>query len=117
MKPMPYVVLVEIHARPERAEDFAAYVDRHAAWSRQEPGCRAFDVCQDAENPAVFHFYEVYDDEAAYLAHRAMPYHPRFFEVVRDMLVMQGESIFVRRHVLRQRWAQAAQPFEGGTRP
>ena len=100
---MPYVVLVELHAKPEKVEEFATYVDRHSAWSRQEPGCRAFDVCQDAENPAVFHLYEVYDDEAAYQAHRAMPYHPRFFQVVKEMLVFHGDTIFASRRVLRQR--------------
>lgn len=105
---MEYVVLAEFRARPEHSADFAAFVDGHAARSRAEPGCLVFDVVQDAADPAVFLLYEVYVDEAAYAAHRAQPYHPRFFEVAGPMLVpgrdeRGEETLFVSRRVLRRR--------------
>ena len=103
MKINSFVVLAEFRAKPERVEHFASYLDQHAAWSRQEPGCLTFDVCQDAQDSGLFLLYEVYSSEAAYQAHRKQPYHPRFFEVVRDMLVQSGESLFVSRRVFERR--------------
>ena len=98
-----YIILAEFRVKPDQVESFGAYLDRHAAWSRQEPGCLAFDICQDAQDASLFILHEAYTDESAYLAHRAQPYHPRFFEVVRDMLVYQGESPFLSRRVLWRR--------------
>nr|MBA2461280.1 antibiotic biosynthesis monooxygenase [Actinomycetota bacterium] len=37
--------------------------------SRAEEGCRFYQPNRDPENPRVFFFYEIYDDEAAYKAH------------------------------------------------
>ena len=34
-----------------------------------EPGCRRFDIFQDADNPGLIGFNEVYDDDAAMAAH------------------------------------------------
>jgi autoinducer 2-degrading protein len=35
-----------------------------------EPGCVTWQAWQDREDPNVFHFHEVYRDEAALQAHR-----------------------------------------------
>lgn len=38
--------------------------------SEQEPGCRAFKVYRALDEPRRYLLYEVYDDEAAFRAHR-----------------------------------------------
>jgi quinol monooxygenase YgiN len=62
---MRYVVLAELRARPERVAELDAFMARHAAASREEPGCLVFDVCREPGNAAAFVLYEVYEDEAA----------------------------------------------------
>jgi (4S)-4-hydroxy-5-phosphonooxypentane-2,3-dione isomerase len=62
------VVEFRIHAAHVAA--FEAAILANARASREgEPGCRQFDVCRDPADPAVFHLYELYDDEAAIQAH------------------------------------------------
>jgi len=100
---MSYVVMAEFRARKECIAEFGAFIDGHATFSRMEPGCLTFDVSQDAEDEALFLFYEVYTDEQAYQAHRAMPYHPRFFEMAAPLLEPQGDSLFLSRRVLARR--------------
>ena len=80
-----YIVTVEFVAKPERAEAFrAAIVDNASASRRNEPGCRQFDVCSDPGDRAVVFLYEVYDDRAAFDAHRASAHFLAFDDRVRD---------------------------------
>jgi len=110
METSAYIVLAELRAKLERVNDFAAYMDRHAAWSRQEPGCLTFEVCQDSQDSSVFWFYEAYTSEQAYQEHRKQPYCTRFNEGVRDMLVHSEDTLFASRRVLHRRPLQPAPP-------
>jgi (4S)-4-hydroxy-5-phosphonooxypentane-2,3-dione isomerase len=63
-------VVVEFRIKREHVEGFATAIADNARTSREtEPGCRQFDVCRDAADPALFFLYELYDDEAAFQAH------------------------------------------------
>ena len=42
-----YVVLVDFKVKPERLKDFMPLMLENARASREEPGCRQFDVCVD----------------------------------------------------------------------
>ena len=44
----------------------------------REEGCRRYDVCLDPVETGAFLLFQVYDDEAAYLAHREMPHYAQF---------------------------------------
>ncbi len=37
--------------------------------SREEPGCRFYQVFRDPEQPRVFRIFEIYDDQDAVAAH------------------------------------------------
>lgn len=100
---MSYTVLAEFRAKAHRTRDCGAFLDRHAAASREEPGCLVFDVCQDSANEAVFLLYEVYLDEQAYRAHRATPYYQRFFASAAELLESAGDTLFVSRRLLARR--------------
>ncbi len=39
-----------------------------------EPGCHRFDIMQDPDVANRVYFYEVYQDEAAFAAHRETPH-------------------------------------------
>ena len=63
-----YVVL------PNREEEAIDLFDRLTEASRQEPGCRMYQVHQSGKEPRRFFLYELYDDEKALEAHRASPH-------------------------------------------
>lgn len=45
-------------------------LDDHIAATRDEPGCRSFDVTQDKNDPETFHLAEIFDDEDAFAFHQ-----------------------------------------------
>ena len=64
------VLAVEFRIKPAFIEAFAGAIDKNASASREsEPGCRQFDICRDAAEPALFFLYELYDDDAAVQTH------------------------------------------------
>ena len=68
-------IVVDIDLHPGRRDDFLPLARANAAGATQdEPGCRRFDVCLDPDRPESVLLYEVYDDEAAFEAHRASPH-------------------------------------------
>ena len=71
-------LVVEFRIKPEQIDAFDAAIADNARLSREtEPGCRQFDVCRDNAQPALFHLYELYDDEAAIQAHLATAHYQR----------------------------------------
>jgi autoinducer 2-degrading protein len=67
---------VKVKVKPEGRQRFLKAIEVDALGSeRDEPGCARFNVLQDAGDPNVYYFYEVYADEAALQAHRAAPHY------------------------------------------
>jgi len=56
-----------------------------------EPGCHHFDICTDPERPDHVYLYEIYDDAAAFEAHRQTPHFNAFMAQVSDMV--QGVEV------------------------
>ncbi len=73
------VVVVFLEAERGRQDDMRAALDDYAQTClEREPGCHRYDVCMDPVEGASFLLYQVYDDEAAYLAHRELPHYADF---------------------------------------
>jgi len=69
-------MLVKVRIKPEMRQRFLAAIEVDAIGSeRDEPGCLRFNVLQDTQDQNVYYFYEVYTDDAALEAHRAMPHY------------------------------------------
>lgn len=107
---MARAVVVEFRAKPEKIEEFAALMDRHAHNSRTlEEGCLVFDVCQDPNDASVFILYEVYRDEAAHAAHRETDSY-KWYAGEAPALLVPGpdDSIYQRLRVLERRayWSE-----------
>lgn len=74
-----------LRIRPAAVEAFKARLARHARTSlAAEPGCRRFDAHQETSDPTLFLLIEIYDDQAAFDAHRASPHYLGFREDVKD---------------------------------
>jgi quinol monooxygenase YgiN len=57
-------------ARDGEADAVADILARFAPQARQEPGVKLFLVHRGVSNPAQFLFYELFDNEAAFVAHQ-----------------------------------------------
>lgn len=65
-----FVIIVDFTLKAGARSSFRALIDRNAKDSCQyEPGCRRFDVLEQAGEPDRIVLYEIYDDEAAFGEH------------------------------------------------
>jgi quinol monooxygenase YgiN len=92
-----YVVTVDLVAKPGHVEAFRAAMLKNARASlADEPGCRQFDVSVVADDPAHIFLYELYDDRAAYEAHRQTPHFREFDAVSAPLLASKAGRHFQR---------------------
>jgi autoinducer 2-degrading protein len=69
-------IWVKVRIKPGERQRFLEAIEVDALGSeRDEPGCLRFNVLQDAQDENTYYFYEVYKDQAALDAHRAMPHY------------------------------------------
>lgn len=68
---MAFVLVAKWTARKGEGDRIGALLSELAGHSRDEPGCRFYQPCRDAENRDAFLIFEIYDDEAAFQAHGA----------------------------------------------
>ncbi|MEX0761045.1 MAG: putative quinol monooxygenase [Dehalococcoidia bacterium] len=86
-----YILMVRIKVKPDKVDDFKQASIGDARGSvLDEPGCRRFDVIQDLEDPTLFAFCEVYNDQAAVDDHLTRPHFKKWQEAIKDMV--DGET-------------------------
>jgi quinol monooxygenase YgiN len=73
-----YVVIATWVAREGQEETVAQILRENAVATNAEPGCREFTVYREKDQPRTFVLYEVYDDEAAFQAHREAEHFKRY---------------------------------------
>ncbi|MBI4944369.1 MAG: antibiotic biosynthesis monooxygenase [Actinobacteria bacterium] len=75
---MAYVVTATWTAQPGQEAVVRDAIDQLTPPSREEPGNVFYQAYQSADEPGVFRLFEIYTDEAAYLAHGASEHFARF---------------------------------------
>ena len=82
-----FAVWVQFDVKPGLLPAFleAARLDAQGSVGN-EPGCHRFDILQDPDVPDRVYFYEVYEDEAAFAAHRDMPHFKAYFAASEPMI-------------------------------
>lgn len=84
---------VRLEEYPKRLADFLAAIAENAKSTfTYEAGCKYFDVAQDVKKPTHFIFYELYEDDAAIAAHKAMPHFSKWREAA-DVCVVKESQI------------------------
>lgn len=74
-----YVVTVDFRLKPGESERFRKLIVENARASvRDEPGCRQFDVVVPEGTTDRVFLYEIYDDAAAFEAHKRTPHFAAF---------------------------------------
>lgn len=64
-----FVVIAKQKVHPEKIEEFKANVAAMAPKTRQCPGCLHYELLQSKEEPSVFLFHEIWDNETDFDAH------------------------------------------------
>ena len=86
-----FVVCVEFGIALPHLDEFLLAMRKNARLSlRDEEGCQQFDICQDQQNPASIFLYEIYDDEAAFEAHKAARHYHEFNHAIDGMVVKKS---------------------------
>lgn len=84
-------LFVTLDVRPALRERLLAAITAQAAASlEREPSCVQFDVCVDTADPNRILLYEVYENKAAFDAHRTTP-HFAVWQAAADECVEQLE--------------------------
>jgi (4S)-4-hydroxy-5-phosphonooxypentane-2,3-dione isomerase len=81
-----YLNAVELDIVPADRDKFLDAIKENASASVKEPGCRQFDIHVLASDPNHFFLYEVYENEAAYMAHRETEHFKKYFATTANMI-------------------------------
>ncbi len=83
-------LMVQLEVRPEDRDEFLAAITTNAEMSvRDEPGCHRFDVTAVEGDETRFVLYELYDDAAAFEAHKRAPHFRSWRQVADRVLTSQ----------------------------
>ena len=65
-----FVNAVDLDIVPAVRDNYLAAIKENGAAAAKEPGCKRFDILNLNSDPNHFFLYEVYENEAAFKAHR-----------------------------------------------
>jgi quinol monooxygenase YgiN len=83
-----FVLVVTVEVRPELLEELRPVLLENARRSvERDPGCRRFDVHKVEGSDTHLVFYEVYESERDWLAHRQSPHFLAYQAVAERALV------------------------------
>jgi autoinducer 2-degrading protein len=88
--PAQFINAVDLDIVPTEMEKYLVAIKENGAASVQEPGCRQFDILLLASNPNHIFLYEVYDNEAAYQAHRATDHFKKYAATTANMVAQRN---------------------------
>ena len=81
-----FVNAVDLDIVPAERENYLAAIKENGAAAAKEPGCRRFDILNLASDPNHFLLYEVYDNEAAFKAHRETEHFKKYMATTGKMV-------------------------------
>ena len=81
-----FVNAVDLDIVPAEREKFLAAITENGMAAVTEPGCRRFDILNLKSDPNHFLLYEVYDNEAAFQAHRATDHFKKYAATTANMV-------------------------------
>jgi autoinducer 2-degrading protein len=81
-----FVNAVDLDIVPAERENYLAAIKENGAAAAQEPGCRRFDILNLTADPNHFLLYEVYDNEAAFKAHRETEHFKKYAATTAKMV-------------------------------
>lgn len=90
-----YALIVKLHAVEGMENALEKLLMSVVEPTRAEPGCVFYQLNRDIVNPGIFHFYEVYKNRDAFLAHLATPYIRTLLIALQPYLARDNEMVFL----------------------
>jgi (4S)-4-hydroxy-5-phosphonooxypentane-2,3-dione isomerase len=81
-----FVNAVDLDIVPAERDNFLAAIKENGAAAATEPGCKRFDILNLGSDPNHFFLYEVYDNEAAFRAHRETDHFKKYMATTGKMV-------------------------------
>ena len=81
-----FVNAVDLDILPAERDNFLVAIKENGAAAAKEPGCKRFDILNLASDPNHFLLYEVYDNEAAFKAHRETEHFKKYIAATAKMV-------------------------------
>lgn len=88
-----FVVIVQVHVRPEFVEAFRQATAENARNSVQEPGIARFDVVQQLDDPTRFVLVEAYRTPEDPARHKETAHYKHWAEAVAPMMAEPRSSL------------------------
>ncbi|MGQ0655325.1 MAG: putative quinol monooxygenase [Betaproteobacteria bacterium] len=88
------VLAVSIRIRPENVDKWIALAVKNARQSRQEPGCRQFEVLVDPQDRTKVLLFEIYDDQKAFEAHQQTAHFKQYLAEAVPMLASRERQFY-----------------------
>lgn len=93
---MHHCLVVHLRTRPDTTAAFMKMLMENAIASRQEAGCRQFEVLVDPQDRLKLSLFEIYQDEAAFEAHQQTPHFKRYLAEAVPLLAARERSFWRR---------------------
>ncbi|WP_118973221.1 putative quinol monooxygenase [Taibaiella koreensis] len=75
-----------IRSKPAYIDNVKALLENMVLHSRQEAACLQYDLHQGTDDPALFTFYEIWENAAALEQHNTQPYIRAFAAIAGEQL-------------------------------
>lgn len=69
------ITLVYVKVKPDHVDEFIEATRQNYEGAIKEPGNICFDICQSAEDPCSFVFYEAFKTKEDVAAHKTTPHY------------------------------------------
>lgn len=87
------VIIVHVHVKAERIDDFIEAARLNHEGSVRESGNLRFDILQEAEDPSRFVLYEAYADAASAVRHKEAEHYLAWRDGVADMMAEPRKGV------------------------
>jgi quinol monooxygenase YgiN len=81
-----YINAVDVDIVPGQVDNYLAALQENGAASVHEPGCRDFIITVSQKDPNHVFIFEIYDDAAAFEAHRQTVHFKKYAATSKDMI-------------------------------
>jgi quinol monooxygenase YgiN len=81
-----YINAVDIDVVPGQIDAYLAALKENGAAAVHEPGCHEFNITVSPKDPNHVFIFEVYDNAAAFEAHRATDHFKKYTATTKDMV-------------------------------
>jgi autoinducer 2-degrading protein len=89
-----YINAVDIDVVPGQVDAYLAALKENGVAAVHEPGCHEFNITVSPKDPNHVFIFEVYENTAAFEAHRATDHFKKYAATTKDMVAKRDARMF-----------------------